>query len=776
MKHTQAELAVARPSGITDKFADQDAAILAPLALAAFGSILDIASGMDDFCLGDADILTVATSQWEYAKFPNSFKTSLQQLVLEGYTAFSKAEFSTKSINDTTLKIRDGLDQAVDLALCGSAEDLKTLVNEKIYLALEGVKSCSEAAAQFSKAFCTLPGLAQELAIACDLKIKHAERVKAYIIKNLRVELEEFEFKQNEAHQNVSYAKESLLVAIRKFEEANEAYSRSTVAFCSQSSSGYSFGHVTRRAITESDTHHTSISHHTLLEVVERFCLLLGGHGGPADWDEIRCREGEQKSTAHGIHEHLCEQIKFVKANRDQHAHDDLLETLESLAFAASEVVSIADGQIDECEYDAIVRRHRPVVLEAVRKIKAIIGRYNGGLLAHETGRIATKGFHSNYSSYSGRRETYESSSFSKAKVQMETAHSELEIARTTYEEVTRTVVSFQDEIIRIRLEIARVSTWNADLIALHPRLVELVIILRRLHTQFEEIGLFFKHNFSSLKDAVECYITQWVETLCSIQMVGFAGISTYDLTRQLIYQQLLFCLRLVRLAHGTANAYAAILTVLIIPASCEVDRLFKVHFSDVQLRKKILFLLSQCIDNVWELAPGIIEKNRESFFSMYKQAIYDYEYEHQFTACQWNFDKCDLVIFEYIIKEIKSRLVIESVISCDCEYEHCDSCKPGRPCEECHSKRQVACDVPTQSGLLEVTYDGFSPQSESSNAVGFHSQDISSSSFNETVTGEYTEEYQQSTQKEYSQNVEEYQQTLEEQTFQENGIAVEVS
>ncbi|TFK71682.1 hypothetical protein BDN72DRAFT_413922 [Pluteus cervinus] len=683
-----------------DELREQDAALLVPLALAAFGSILDIASEMDDFSLGEAEFLREQAQQWEYAQFPNSFKSSLQQLVFEGYTAFSKADFNTRSIQSVSSQIRTELEKAASVVSDARSdrEIIKTVSEENLRSILRLATTCIETAAHFGKGFSTLPGLAKELAKACGMKLAVAEKVKTRLLIALKAQLKALEVRQETYQASVTETKQELFQALERVEEANKSYAASTVVQCSQSNLGFSYRHVNTRSIAEFSSEDLSVSgllkSTAVLDVAERLSLLLGFEENSADWAQICLAEGQHSSIIHRIHEFLSKQVVYLEAHQEHAIHTELLPVLKGLLVASGDIVSLSSVAKVGHKEEAVVQKHRLAVQKAAFQIKETLASYNGQLVVPEGGRIATSMIPSSFSSLShweSQSSVVEHSAASHVEVQIEVeeARSYFESVKSSYEKASRALTVNQQEIVKIQAEIARVTLWNKHLVLVLPQLHAIIPILERLYEQFVEIGLFFESNFVALKETLHfhTHITIWADRLFNFNRIGFAGVSNFDLTRQLIWQHIMYAWRVISLAETTANTYAEVFAWYRFDTSrldaldyAKVDQLFKVRSTSIQSRKEAILQLFGLVERFWKWTPSVVTKYRREYFSSFKERVSVYESSLTFSsstalALEVN---CDTPKFQYFIYGVKQRQFIETYEDCDCGGKHAHSHRHG--------------------------------------------------------------------------------------------------
>lgn len=136
-------------------------------------------------------LLTEAQStppvEWKYAKYPGSFKTCLQQMVLEGYTgvngschlcvliqyvaAFESAQKCMTIIQNRASGMPRNIQNAVNVVFNGSPQEVEAYVPDLIRSVLDSAEVCKDAAGQVERSFEGLAMLAEEIMLACSNKV-----------------------------------------------------------------------------------------------------------------------------------------------------------------------------------------------------------------------------------------------------------------------------------------------------------------------------------------------------------------------------------------------------------------------------------------------------------------------------------------------------------------------------------------------------------------------------------------------------------------------------
>ncbi|KAF8131746.1 hypothetical protein K438DRAFT_1998837 [Mycena galopus ATCC 62051] len=136
----------------------------APLSIALLGSILILASSVDDFSLNSKAPPGAPPFVWKYARHPDSFKACLQQMVGNGYLAFGTAHKNMEVIRANSGAIPDVIKNTVTVIRTGNAE----AVSAGLRTGIEDLKSlsqrCRVEAKESEQAFRDMTGLAQEMA------------------------------------------------------------------------------------------------------------------------------------------------------------------------------------------------------------------------------------------------------------------------------------------------------------------------------------------------------------------------------------------------------------------------------------------------------------------------------------------------------------------------------------------------------------------------------------------------------------------------------------
>ncbi|KAF7369621.1 hypothetical protein MVEN_00292900 [Mycena venus] len=195
----------------------------APLSISLLGSILIIASSTDDFSLDSKAPAGCPPFEWKFAQHPDSFKSCLQQMVGDGYTAFETAHKNMEIINNNSAQMPEVISTIVNLVLKGSAQDISDLFQNSIDDLQSLSQKCRDSAQESEKAFQDISGLAQEMVLACTYTAGTSEQALAQNkiqLEVLKVQKEHEEATLKDAKETADLMKKSYTNAEKEFNNA----------------------------------------------------------------------------------------------------------------------------------------------------------------------------------------------------------------------------------------------------------------------------------------------------------------------------------------------------------------------------------------------------------------------------------------------------------------------------------------------------------------------------------------------------------------------------
>ncbi|KAI0804789.1 hypothetical protein BC629DRAFT_1591020 [Irpex lacteus] len=570
----------------------------APLSIALLGSIMVISASTDDFSLINTD--DDVPYNWQYAKFPGSFKTCLMQMVNEGYTAFGTAHQSMTRIQNATSQLPDVIKTAVYTIVRGNPHEVQTELHtgtvvstanniaiqvsaflpDQIQSALDLANICALAAKESEEAFHGIQNLAGELVVACTYQVGTSEQKLAANQTQLAI-LDE---RRKSEEERVRFAKETNERLKKSFDDAEGDFHSAV----KNVPTGWDI--VGMQAV-ESLTQLAASAANLVVGVatINRQAMTAGlglfqrATGGkrntnapptspqstqpnaasitdPAIHEVSR---GTNDSTSGGMYVQLS--LSTIKDRLDPSKPISaqlipIMDNAVTLVKGIMAVVKSARGS-----KDAALDKYKPQVASLVTDCQQLVMRTN--LILQQPGTVG---------SGPGTPPTPAETSSSAAKLAVENAkfqvdqtRANLEASRTAYNNAASQLLEQQEQIGKTIAHLTSLSLTNAGIKAMLPVLTKAVGAFITLQAQFSQISQFFDSVVSLLADVLQPSVQRWATTMENTATLG--GVKIGDLARQLIYTQMMVPLKVSMLSEKIATVYLDVSNRYIMPAQRSV-------------------------------------------------------------------------------------------------------------------------------------------------------------------------------------------------------------
>ncbi|KAJ7450631.1 hypothetical protein FB451DRAFT_1527301 [Mycena latifolia] len=620
----------------------------APLSIALLGSILIIASSTDDFSLDSKAPAGCPPFPWKYALHPDSFKSCLQQMVGDGYTAFETAHKNMEIINNNAAQMPQVITDVVNLVLKGSAQDIADLFQNSIDDLNTLSQKCRDSAQDSEKAFQDISGLAQEMLVACTYTAGTAEQALAQNkiqLEVLKVQQEHEQTTLNDAQATADLMKSSYIKAEDEFNKAvhdvpsgwdlmgmqvvesltnlvvsagNAAISQATMtsqaakaglnAFSSKTG-GKTDGSAQPPAPSpppvapttspngvSSQPNSAALSDPGTMAVastltqVNGIKMLLTGNAGKPDWDKIRATDEGSTSGAAYIQATLNSQKSDLDASKPISQQlgpyiDQGLKIIGAIIQTAGSVESANDDVLNDQ-----VAPTDQLILDLQRL------RTSTNLILQQPGSNAT-GPATPATPAAQAATGAAQLAVQNAKMKVDETKSQLEASRASFEKAADRLAEQQKEITKTIGDMTQLSLTSANLQQMLPVLKKAVGAFTTLRAQFSQLVQFFESVASLLCDVMGPSVDRWVKTITSgeqqrlrgEQEAHVAGVTVSAFTRDLIYRQMMTPLKVSMLATSISTVYLSISNDFILPAQRNVGNMLQFSDSDSAADKAAL-------------------------------------------------------------------------------------------------------------------------------------------------------------------------------------------
>lgn len=602
----------------------------APLTVSLLGSIIILAASTTDFSL-------VSTGEakpyiWQYALYPGSFKTCLQQMVGDGLTAYESAEKEMTTIRDLCSGLPATIADAVKIILQGSPREVELFLPNTIESALQSAKECRDAASRCEAVFQNICGLAQELMLACTNKVGTTEQkleANQQLVEILLSQEEQDRLITEQAKETNELFKDSFTKAENDFHEAvanvpkgwdivgmqvvenltqfaisagNAAIGMATIRaqamqaglgavqdFAKPKGSGESGngnappapggggegGGVEQPPGPGSKTlpNADSLTDPGLTEAgkIQGYVdalnqLVRGGEDYAPDWNMITgdSTKGPNSSGAVYVENALGNSKRTLTKGKPI---SDLLIPVVTDALRIVDSIQKIARSADSSDDNALHTYWKPMDT-LVHDINGIVMQCN--LILQQP---ATKG------AGPATPQTPLTNTTSATQLAIESSkrvvdqtRGNLEASRDSYDRAATRLIESQKQLSQTISEMTSLNLTNAGLKAMLPVLKKAVGAFTTLRAQFSQLLQFFISVASLLNNVLGPNIERWAKTMENTAEI--AGVTIGDLSRQLIYAQMMVPLKVSVLSQKIADSYLDVSRNFIMPAQRQIGTL----------------------------------------------------------------------------------------------------------------------------------------------------------------------------------------------------------
>ncbi|KAJ7105003.1 hypothetical protein C8R44DRAFT_807438 [Mycena epipterygia] len=602
----------------------------APLSISLLGSILIIASSTDDFSLDSKVPDGCPPFDWKFALHPDSFKSCLQQMVGDGYTAFETAHKNMEIINNNASQMPEVITTIVNLVLKGSAQDISDLFQNSIDDLQALSQKCRDSAHESETAFQNISGLAQEMVLACTYTAGTAEQSLAQNkiqLEVLKVQKDHEEATLKDAQDTATLMKNSYTKAEDEFNNAvhdvpsgwdlmgmqvvesltnlvvsagNAAISQATMssqAFKAglNSFSGNQSGNAPPPAPgpppvapttspngVSSQPNSAALSDpgtmlvQQVLDQANGIKMLLTGHEGKPDWDKIRSTDGSTSGAAY-VQATLNSQKGQLDTSKPL---SQQLDTYIGQALTIIAAIIQASGSVASADDNALNDQVAPTD-QLITGLQGLVTSVN--LILQQPGTTAT-GPATPATPVAQAASGAAQLAVQNAKMKVDQTKSQLEASRASFEKASDRLAEQQKEIAKTIGDMTQLSLTSANLQQMLPVLKKAVGAFTTLRAQFSQLVQFFDSVASLLCDVMGPSVDRWVKTMTSAEQQRLrgeqedhvAGVTVSAFTRDLIYRQMMTPLKVSMLANSISTVYLSVSNDYILPAQRSVGNMLQ--------------------------------------------------------------------------------------------------------------------------------------------------------------------------------------------------------
>ncbi|KAJ7203378.1 hypothetical protein GGX14DRAFT_570255 [Mycena pura] len=610
----------------------------APLSISLLGSILIIASSTDDFSLNSKAPPGCPPFKWNHALHPDSFKSCLQQMVGDGYTAFETAHKNMEIINNNANQMPEVITTIVNLVLKGSAQDIADLFQNSITDLQTLSQKCRDSAHETETAFREISGLAQEMVLACTYTAGTAEQALAQNkiqLEVLQVQKDHEKTTLEAAKATAELMKNSYIKAEEGFQSAirdipsgwdlagmqavesltNLAVSAGNAAI-SQATMGSQAAKAGMNAFSgllggkgESDkpaapgappvastTSPNGVNSQPnsaalsdpgtmlvqrVLDQANAIKMLLTGKNGKPDWEHIRPNKGSHTGAAY-VQGSLKSQQKELDTSKPVSKQ---LETYIDQALTIIGAIVEASGSVASGEENALSDQVAPTD-RLIANLQSLLTSVN--LILQQPGMNAT-GPATPAVSAAQAATSAAQLAVQNSKMKVDQTKTQLEASRASFEKAADRLASQQMEITKTIGDMTQLSLTNSNLQQMLPVLKKAVGAFTTLRAQFSQLVQFFDSVASLLCDVMGPSVDRWVKTMESAEQQRLrgeaeehvAGVTVSAFTRDLIYRQMMTPLKVSMLATSISTVYLSVSNDYILPAQRSVGHMLQLSASD---------------------------------------------------------------------------------------------------------------------------------------------------------------------------------------------------
>jgi hypothetical protein len=553
-----------------------------------------IASSTKDFSLISEDNKTI---KFTYAKYPTSFKTCLQQMVGDGYTAFETASHQMTRINNASSQLPDAIRRAVTIIVQNTSPiEVEHLLPNALDSVSELTNICIDASRTCERAFVKISALAQEILECTTYKMGDVEQVternETHLVI-LQQQAEQEEKMVQEAKEASELMKQSFSVAEGEFKTAvdsipsgwdivgmhlveslTNAITAPVNAFFGtanvksdylQTGESSSLGKTTQPSGEALSDPGVSLAQQVLQLVCDLKLLISGGPGGKPDWDNIR---GSNKKSG-GLWVEASLERMIDRLDKTKPISSELLPIMERATDITKKVNATA--RTIKSQDDKALNKYKSDVNQMIKSLQGVVTRCN--LILQQTGNIAT-GPGTPKCTPTAASHTH--AFVETAKFRVDQTRGNLEAARESYDKASARLIEGQREITKTIATMTKLSLENATLKEIMPVLMQAVKAFTTLRAQFSQMTQFFCNVSSLINDVMKPQVSSWVKNVEANSQMVLAGVSLSDWTRHAMYAQMMGPLKVSMLAERISRTYLRVSDLYIMPAQREVGHLLQ--------------------------------------------------------------------------------------------------------------------------------------------------------------------------------------------------------
>ncbi|KAJ7930928.1 hypothetical protein B0H13DRAFT_2309235 [Mycena leptocephala] len=610
----------------------------APLSISLLGSILIIASSTDDFSLNSKAPPGCPPFKWNHALHPDSFKSCLQQMVGDGYTAFETAHKNMEIINNNANQMPEVIATIVNLVLKGSAQDIADLFQNSITDLQTLSQKCRDSAHETETAFREISGLAQEMVLACTYTAGSAEQALA----QNKIQLEVLQVQKDHEKTTLEAAKATAELMKNSYTKAEEGFQSAirdipsgwdlagmqaveSLTNLAVSAGNAAISHATMGSQAakagmnafsgllggkgESDkpaapgappvastTSPNGVNSQPnsaalsdpgtmlvqrVLDQANAIKMLLTGQKGKPDWEHIRPNKGSHTGAAY-VQGSLKSHKKELDTSKPVSKQ---LETYIDQALTIIGAIVEASGSVASGEENALSDQVAPTD-RLIADLQSLLTSVN--LILQQPGMNATgpatPAVPAAQAATSAAQLAVQNS-----KMKVDQTKTQLEASRASFEKAADRLASQQMEIAKTIGDMTQLSLTNSNLQQMLPVLKKAVGAFTTLRAQFSQLVQFFDSVASLLCDVMGPSVDRWVKTMESAEQQRLrgeeekhvAGVTVSAFTRDLIYRQMMTPLKVSMLATSISTVYLSVSNDYILPAQRSVGHMLQFSASD---------------------------------------------------------------------------------------------------------------------------------------------------------------------------------------------------
>ncbi|KAF8550523.1 hypothetical protein OG21DRAFT_1487701 [Imleria badia] len=491
----------------------------APLSIALLGSLTVISSGTSDFCMSLPSPIsqrlftgkgpgyhpalisenTNTSVKLTYAKYPTSFKTCLQQMVGDGYTAFETASHEMTRINNASSQLPDAIKRDVTILVKStSPQEVEYLLPTALESVSELTNICVDASRTCETAFVRISSLAQEILECAKIAAsKQTTEHNEMYLTILKEQVKQEEKMVEEAKQVSNWMKKSFKDAEQGFKNAVDKVpsgmaNRVKGQYLQAGKSGAA-GELTQPSGAALSDTGVFLMEQILGLVMSLNHLISGGPDGKPDWDNIRASACVPGLYVKAGLERMQDRLDGTKP-----ISKELLPLVEQAVKVAISINATAASIEGTC--DTSLDQHKPVVKKLVEDLQSVVTQCN--LILRQTENTATgPGIPSAKNVRNSPSHTQAAIEIAKFRVDQTRAN--LEVAQDSYDKAMARLIE-----------------------GIVPGLMQVLEVFTTLRAQFSEMMRLFCNIASLINDVMKPQVSSWVKNIDANSKLVHAGIT----------------------------------------------------------------------------------------------------------------------------------------------------------------------------------------------------------------------------------------------------------